>query len=126
MRVKPNEFSAAVGLELETYGEDVRKGVAQIVAQVAEQCVRRLRRTSPKRTGDYAKAWKKTKPSATGPSASTVYNDEKYQISHLLENGYQSKNGGRVPGQPHIDPAAQEAAQSLTAKITQFLQEGTP
>ena len=55
-----------------------------------------------------------------------MYNDEKYQISHLLENGYQSKNGGRVPGRPHIDPASQEAAQSLTAKITQFLQEGTP
>ena len=52
-----------------------------------------------------------------------IYNKTRYFLIHLLENGYQKANGGRVNGTPHVEPAAEEAQRELVEEITKSIKE---
>lgn len=82
----------------------------------AEKCVDVLHRTSPRgdrKSNNYADTWvvnydKKRK----GEFSGTVWNEENYRLTHLLENGHlivNKKNGvGWANANPHIDKAYQQ------------------
>ena len=73
-----------------------------------------LRANSPKRTGDYAKGWSyKVDEDVPGSYTGHVYNKTHYQLSHLLEKGHAKRNGGRVAGIPHIEPAFEQMQADL-------------
>ena len=78
-----------------------------------------LRSNSPKKSGDYAKGWayKVTSP-AEGSYHGTVYNSTKYQLTHLLEKGHAKRGGGRVAGIPHIEPAFEDACETMEEGTT--------
>lgn len=59
MRVKVDGLADAVQLELQNYSEEVKEGMTKAFKEIAAQCVKKLRQTSPKRGGDYAKSWKR-------------------------------------------------------------------
>jgi len=68
-----------------------------------------LRANSPKKSGAYAKGWSdKVEENAEGSYTGTVYNKNHYQLTHLLEKGHAKRNGGRVQGIPHIEPAFEQ------------------
>lgn len=123
MKIKSSDFAAAVDLELEEYSQDIKDGVQVVVSRVASKVVQRLKRTSPKRTGDYAKSWTKTEPKPPKAPAATVYNKDYGWRTYLLENGHAKADGGRVEGFPHIAPAAEEAEQTLVADVESLLRE---
>lgn len=123
MKIKSSDFAAAVDLELEEYSQDIKDGVQVVVSRVASKVVQRLKRTSPKRTGDYAKSWKKVESKLLESTTAIIYNKEHYRLTHLLENGHAKADGGRVEGFPHIAPAAEEAEQTLVADVESLLRE---
>lgn len=47
----------------------------------------------------------------------TVYNETDYQLTHLLEYGHASRNGGRVRTIQHIAPVEQAAITALQERI---------
>lgn len=57
-----------------------------------------LKRTSPHRTGAYASGWK----ISNRQGAVVIHNQDHWMLTHLLEKGHASRNGGRVPGKVHI------------------------
>lgn len=123
MKIKSSDFAAAVDLELEAYSQDIKDGVRVTVSRVASSVVRRLKQTSPKERGDYAKSWTKTESKYPKAPAAIVYNKDFGWLTHLLENGHAKADGGRVEGKPHIAPAAAEAEQTLVADVGELLRE---
>ena len=78
-----------------------------------------LRQNSPKKTGEYAKGWTYTvKETAPGSFTGVVYQKNKPGLTHLLEKGHAKRNGGRVAGIPHIEPAFEDARKTLEEGTT--------
>lgn len=123
MKVKIDELSAAVELELSGYSEDIREAVRKAVKRVASVCVKTLQQTSPKKTGRYAKGWTMRMSKPQEEPAAVVYNKVYGWLTHLLENGYAKAGGGRVAGRTHIRPAADAAQRQLLEDVTQLIEE---
>ena len=74
------------------------------------------------RTGKYTKDWDVTQRDSragriTGTEGYSVHNKKHYQLTHLLQNGHASRNGGRVKAYPHIDSAEEKAEKTATDYI---------
>lgn len=99
---------------LKEYGDAIIDKIDDILPGVAERAAEKLRQTSPERTGNYAKSWKVSKKLRSGTFTEVrVYNEKYYRLTHLLEYGHASRNGGRVKAQPHIIWAEESASEEL-------------
>ena len=107
---------------LEEYAEltaDVLKKEIQEAGKVAKQ---QISQTAPRKTGRYAKSWAVKKISETSNSLEvTVHSQNRYMLTHLLENGHAKRGGGRVAAIPHIAPAEETAILSLERNIEREL-----
>ena len=108
------ELAAAIEAELQAYSQEVTEEIKAGVKRVGKQCAQRVKRESPKLTGDYAKGWKaKVEHESREDIRVVVKNTKKPQLTSVLENGHAKVGGGRVDGKPHIRPAEQEAAAEM-------------
>lgn len=125
MSIVTDELGSAMFNILESYCGDVEKNVRQVVAAVTAESTKRLRETSPKRTGEYAKSWKSriTRNAATYMET-TVYQDKKPGLAHLLEKGSANtdKRPWSVEAKPHIaaveEWAEKEVVERLAARLS--------
>ncbi len=74
------------------------------------------------RTGKYTKDWtadqRGSRASAvSGLKGYSVYNKKHYQLTHLLEHGHQSRNGGRVKEFTHIAQVNDQVGEMAARKI---------
>lgn len=71
--------------------------------------------------GNYKKAWRAKKfriGHGVWSAGKIIYAKAPYNsIAHLLENGHAKVGGGRVPGRPHIAPAAERALRYMETYI---------
>ena len=112
------EVQIKLGEILEQYADDVKGAVAAAVREAGGLAVKKLKETSPKRTGAYARSWKMSESYAGALwSAVTVFNNKRYMLTHLLEYGHANRNGGYTPPRPHIGIVRKETGDALE-KIT--------
>ena len=130
MPINPNDFTAAISGILEDYAEDVQEAVAQAVEATGKKALKTVKAKSPVRKskggGRYKKGWrmKKERSGVFGTQARvTVYNATDGPLVHLLENGHQKSNGGRVEGIPHVRPAYEEAERLLPELTARAIEE---
>ena len=119
-KVSISEFEKEMIDVLEKYKGQAREAVAEVLPQVGKETVKDLREKSPKNKGDYARGWKyqmDPRRKNKNNSQMVVYNKDHYRLTHLLEKGHAKVNGGRVEGQPHIAPAAEEAEKKALEMI---------
>lgn len=110
---------------LEDYSKEVRRATANSQDKVAKEAVRKLKNTSPKKSGKYAKGWTlKRERSTTGVPTVTIHN-KVYRLTHLLENGHVVRNAkgtyGRTNGIKHIKPVEEWASSELPLEIEREL-----
>ena len=117
-RVSIDDLADAIMHELQVYSDEVAEEIKDGVRQVAKDCAKEIKDKSPINSGDYKKGWK-TKVAFENREVIrvTVYNSKKPQITHLLEYGHASRNGGRVEGHAHIRPAELQAEKALMKVI---------
>ena len=110
---------------LDEYGDEVRAEVTAVLLDVGKETVQWLRTKSPKKTGSYAKGWRGKKITDTFYNTSlTVYNETDWQLTHLLNNGFENRNGGRDHvGDRHIDHAEEYANDLLIKKVEEKLKQ---
>jgi len=110
---------------LQEYGEEVEELVFNSLRDVAKETSKELRSNSPRSGGNgvhYYKGWTQTPPTHDWKRISvTVYNKTKPWLTHLLNDGYALKKGGRVPGDYHIDMAEDFATDLLEKKVMEEL-----
>ena len=125
MAVKVGDLAKAVTKELEAYSAEVMEGIKKDVHTVADGCLERIRKTAPVRTGRYRKGWTDRVAFENSEDIRMeVYNRTSYQLAHLLEHGHAQYGGGRVPGKPHIRPAAEWAEEQLVKKVEVRVKKG--
>lgn len=101
---------------LDQYTDDVTEALEKAKENLAKEGVRKLKATSPKDTGNYAKKWTQGKTK----KGRAIYNKQ-YQLTHLLENGHAKRNGGRVAAVVHIAPVEEELHQKAAAEFERAL-----
>lgn len=112
------QFSVQVKEVLDEYASELKSQVEAAADATSKNTVKRLKQTSPKKSGDYAKGWSRKKIEG----GYVVYNRKKPRLTHLLENGHAAANqfgslGFRVPAYPHIRPAADEGIKEFEELI---------
>lgn len=123
------DLSKDIGKIVDEYRHEVVETTNEAQKVVAQECVQKLKNTSPRRAGGgkhYANGWKSSrKTEAGGISKTTIYNKSKPQLTHLLEKGHIIKNAygeyGRVEGIEHIAPVDEYAADKLPEEIERKL-----
>ena len=113
---------------MEAYSDKVQSAWEVSLNRVTRESVQRLRNTSPRKTGSYAKGWALKRVKSMGSTrlvSIIVHNRTDYQLTHLLENGHAivNKKGsyGRAPAHKHIAPVAEWAQNDLPLEIEREL-----
>ena len=110
-------------VSLDSLDEEIKKELENFNAEVIN-AAEMLKKGGPyqERTGAYTKDWAVDKRGSrtsvvTGLNGYSVYNKKHYQLTHLLENGHQSRKGGRVKAFSHIAPVNEQLGEMVTGKI---------
>ena len=113
-----NTAGTAIAEALAEYDQEIADATKRITDEVAKEAVDALKKSSPKLTGSYRKGRRKKQSYADKRTKrNTVYNETDYQLTHLLEYGHASRNGGRVRAIQHIAPVEQAAIEALQERI---------
>lgn len=125
MKVEISGLDDAIQNELNEWAKtDLRKAANESFKETAQEAAKMLKQGGPytERTGRYTKDWtsgtRESRASAiTGLTGYSVCNKKNYQLTHLLEFGHQSRNGGRVKAFSHIAAVNEQAAEMAASKI---------
>ena len=116
--MKISDLSNEIAKVLREYSEEIEEGMEKAKEDVAKDTVKNLKKTSPKKTGDYRKGWSKKKVG----NAIVIHNKTNYQLTHLLENGHAKVGGGRVAARVHIKPAEEKAIKDFIEATEKVIQ----
>ena len=113
---------------LDEYSEDIQEAIILETERVAKMGVNRLKQTSPKRTGKYAKGWKVKTTKRKNYVGATIYNSTNWQLTHLLEKPHVIKNKNGTYGiskpQVHIRPVEQKCILEYEQNIEDIIKNG--
>lgn len=112
---------------LTLYGEEVAKTTQKEVRTITQETVRELKAVSPQKEGDYAKSWTSQKEKNYDrmyARRETVFNEKHYRLTHLLERGHATRNGGRTGAKPHIKPVEEKVKKELPERIIRKIKGG--
>lgn len=104
---------------LEECADNISEIVEKDANEIGKEAVRAIKEKSPKgATGDYAKGWKlKSDKKGKNIYKIKIHNKDHYQLTHLLEFGHATANGGDTEAQPHIRPVEQEYGKKFKDKL---------
>lgn len=108
------DLSSQIATLLSQYTNDVVEEIDKCANEVADDAVKELQATSPRKTGEYAKNWTK-KVDKTGKVI--IHSKKRYQLIHLLEFGHAKFGGGRVAPKSHVASVEKKAISAFEAGV---------
>lgn len=111
------DIDKVVMKELDAFAGACVTDIQEAAEEAANWAKKELRATSPRRFGNYAKEWKVKKGRLRTGTHTLVYNDGLYMLSHLLEYGHPTGNGGRTEGKAFIKPVESMANQMFEQEV---------
>lgn len=119
-----DQLAAEIANAVRDYTEEVSEAIAEKVDEVADAVLMDVSANAPKRTGDYAKGFRKTKRDTPGTTRRFIWNKKYSRLVHLLEFGHAKRSGGRISGRPHLRPAYDAHAERLQDDIRRIIRNG--
>lgn len=121
--IKPEELEKELMKYLNEYEEDIEDGVKETTNSVTKEAVRELKNTSPRskhnRKKPYYKGWtKQVGKQNKGKYTIKIHNKTNYQLTHLLEFGHATRNGGMTKAIPHIRPVEEKYNKLYEERLT--------
>lgn len=113
MSIKPEELEKSIKDYLQTYAEDIEDDVVEAVDTITKEAKSELVQRSPRGKGSrrnpYYKGWTiKLQKKGKGKYEKVIWNRTNYQLTHLLEFGHATRNGGRTKAIEHIRPVEEK------------------
>lgn len=121
--IKPDELQKAIQEYLTEYIEDIEEGVEETTDTLTKEAVQDLKQESPRGHGTrdkpYYKGWTRQKGKTNkGRYTIKIHNKTNYQLTHLLEFGHATRNGGRTKAIKHIRPIEEKYNKLYEQTIT--------
>lgn len=113
---KSSKPTRTIEAALKLYAKDIKDGLKEEAKKNTAEALRKLKETSPKKTGEYAKGWESRLEKQEVDGATYVlYNATKPRLTHLLEKGH----GGPHPARayPHIKKVERAAIKEFEKAI---------
>jgi len=125
-KIKIDQLAAEIAKGLAEYSQEVVEKVNVSSEKVGKAAVKRLKQTSPKRYGKYAKSWAMKTERGVGQAHKRIIHVKAphYRLTHLLEHGHAKVGGGRVEGKPHIRPAEEQVMKEFVAEVEEAIKRG--
>ena len=121
--IKVDDLSKEVLKSLKGFSDDISELVKEVADDVGKEAVQELKKISPKKKrkgGRYAKGWRLKKDKLDKNRYSIkIHNKTDYQLTHLLEFGHATRNGGRTKAIPHIRPVEEKYSKEYENKLKQ-------
>lgn len=112
---------------LNEYSLDIQEGIDKEAQEIAKQAANELknhRGTYKIRTGKYNKGWRVNTKKGRGTINCTVHNGTDWQLTHLLENGHTTRNGGRTKAFVHIRPVEEKYVNQYQQDVEKLIKNG--
>ena len=127
MKVKVDNLSSAIEKYLTQYKEEIDEDVEKDAIRISKEARDELKRISPidnssNRGRHYADGWAISTARSKNTYSKKIYNATDYQLTHLLEFGHATKNGGHVNAQPHIRPTEQKYREKFIRELERDIQ----
>ncbi len=123
VEVSPDGFEGALSGILSEIDYDCAEAIEKPVRECAKSGRSKLRKDSPRMTGEYASGWSYTMKGKSKSVFAEIGNKRKPGLVHLLEKGHAKVGGGRVAPVVHVDPVAQEVFDELERSIAEAIEE---
>ena len=112
-KIKVESLEQELNTFLKSYKKAVDEDVVQVTDKVTKAAINELKTTSPRRKGSktnpYWRGWaSKLKKRSSNNYTKVIWNKTNYQLTHLLEFGHVTRNGGRAKAIPHIRPVEEK------------------
>lgn len=123
--IKPDDLSKVVMDYLENYREDIQEDVEECTDKVTKEARDELKKTSPQgHRKRYYKGWSvKLQKKHKLRYEKVIWNKTDYQLTHLLEFGHATRNGGRTKAIPHIRPVEEKYNQKFVDLLEKKIKE---
>lgn len=126
--VSIDQLSDAISRELTLYNQHVIDGIKKEAKKSMSQLVKDTKATAPvgKRARHYRDSIKSKKLSESDRVVAYVWyvSGSDYRLSHLLENGHATRNGGRVAGTHFIKNATDPILEQYEQAVKEVIQNG--
>ncbi len=129
MKVKYQDLSAVINEALLDYSEDVTKGLKKEVKSATKKLVDKTKANAPigKRKKHYKDNITSKTTTETPKQLEKIWyvKSNDYRLTHLINNGHQSRNGGRVKGTNFLSNAVDEVIPEFEKKVEEITKNGT-
>lgn len=128
MKIEIDQIAEAIEEELTIYSDHVIEGVKKTAKQKMRQLVKKTKDTAP--VGTRKKHYKSNiaskKLGETTRQISYLWyvRGDDYRLSHLLENGHQTKDGERVKGTHFIKKASDPIIEEYLKEVKEVIENG--
>ena len=128
-RISPVDLSTAVDVILAGYGEEVTAVMDKAIEDVSTGAVKKLQAVKEfapwgNPSGAYSASWtQEDRQTGRFKTVSTIYNEDHYQLPHLLEFGHANRDGGRTAAYPHIRQVNDWCETEIVREINRGLRE---
>lgn len=112
---------------LSNYANSIQDAIIESADEIAQEGMTKLRNeknTYQVRTGRYNRGWKVRKTSGDRYVNRTIYNATDYQLTHLLENGHKTRNGGSTRAFKHIAPVEEYCVKKFQNEVEEIIKRG--
>lgn len=127
-KIQIGQLSEAINRELTLYNDAIIEGVKKQAKKSIKQLVDRTKATAPvgKRQKHYKDSIKSKKLSENDRAVTYLWYvaGSDYRLSHLLENGHATRNGGRTRGTHFIKNASDPIIEDYLKSIEEVIKNG--
>lgn len=122
MRKLATDLSVEIEKALNEFSKKTREDVKKAARDTAKETVELLKATSPVDRDKYSKGWRVKEEMQLMKATFIVHNFRYANLTHLLEWGHATVNGGRTRAISHIAPAEKFAEQTFQQKIKEYIE----
>jgi hypothetical protein len=123
--IQPERLTDEIQKILDEYGDEASAALNEAISETAKEAQTQLRQKNQGRKlwKKYPKGWSVQIKAGRLDVEGIVYNKDHYRLTHLLEFGHATRNGGRTKAFPHIAEVNAFAQKDVLERLREKLQK---